>query len=61
MKNHGYRRTPNLGGAVNFLAEISNRNGEQAEMFPEFPIVKNCQKLSSGGKGPKIRHLRVFS
>ena len=27
------------GGAENFLPEISNRAGEQAEKLPEFPIV----------------------
>ena len=28
-----------LKGAVNFLPEISNRAGQQAEKLPEFPIV----------------------
>ena len=38
---HGCRRTSNLWGlhAINFLLEISNRDEEQAEEFPEFPIV----------------------
>ena len=36
---HGRRKTSNLGGAVNFLPEISNRAGEQAERLPTFPIV----------------------
>jgi len=35
----GVWRTSNLGGAVNFLPETSNRAGEQAEKLPEFPIV----------------------
>ena len=29
----------NLGGTLNFLLEIINRTGEQAEKLPEFPIV----------------------
>ena len=32
-------RTSYLGGAVNYLPEISIKAGEQAENFSEFPIV----------------------
>ena len=45
---HGRRRTLDLGGGVNFLPELSNRAGEQAEKvvrisycsFREFAPVK---------------------
>ena len=38
--NHGRRRSSNLGvGAIKLPPELSNRAGEQAEKFLEFPIV----------------------